>query len=38
MDTFFERVHAVDMNGQNKPASNLHPFIAGNIKEFGYGG
>lgn len=38
MYTFLGRVHGVDMNGRNQAASNPFAFIAGNIRELGYGG
>jgi hypothetical protein len=37
MDTFYGRVHAVDMNGKNQPAVSLCAFISTNREELGYG-
>jgi hypothetical protein len=38
VDTLLGRVHGMDRNRKDQPASNPFNFIAGNIKELGYGG
>ena len=37
MDTFTERVYAVDMNGRKQAASNQYIATPVKIKELGYG-